>query len=591
MKTFEQLKKSGVELQHAAIWEALDRLGIGLFRLNDEGYLIQFNDAAAGMLGVDHTSGWDELHISKADRLLGSGLADQLETIIHGSSAFTRRNLSCTNNRGRFMVLNLSCIPVPSGEEGGREILGIIQDSSNSHQPVDESNYVHQELQILTVVAAALSSSSELGQIMKTILTGATASQGLGFNRAFLFLYVEQTNKLRGHMAVGPSSAEEAEHIWRQLDSMRMSLSELLDTHQSETDGNNDTITSLITDLCIDLNDDSLIRSACERGSWINLDDVAEIDPVTTAFVERLGTRKMALVPMLSKGSLMGLLVADNYITQQPISDDAVQLLQVLANQAAVAMERAKLYDTERERAEELQRANALLAESQDQIIKIEKMSVIGELTSAVAHELRNPLTIIGGFANLLLKSNLTDEQREYLNIISSEIKRTESVLVHVLDFSRASQNENRPIDFSSLAERNLHLLLGRLRRPDVSMSLSLAREKLMVHGNHDQLSHAVYQLLKLVAEDVIPPGTAEVRTERKDKQACLLIKISCPDSNREKTIKSLKQIFSDNKASQRLTVLVAAETIKYHGGGYGLAVGNDGLPSLYVELPLIEED
>jgi hypothetical protein len=112
-----------------------------------------------------------------------------------------------------------------------------------------------------------------------------------------------------------------------------------------------------------------------------------------------------------------------------------------------------------------------------------------------------------------------------------------------------------------------------------------------MVHGNPDQLSHAVYHMLKLVAEDIIPPGTAEVRTERKDECACLLIKFFCPDDGKEKTIKALKQIFADNKASQRLTVLVAVETIKYHGGEFGLAVGNDSQPYLYIELPLIEED
>ena len=591
MKACETSSYPAIGLQDTVIWDGLDRLGMGLFRLNEEGYITQFNAVAAGILALDRYGVWDDLHISKVDRVLATGLADQFEDVINGSLTFVRKNLSCTNSRGRFMVVNLVGIPIRSDENAGKEVLGIVEDCAIAHHEADDPSNVHQQLRILSEVAAALSSSFELGQILKIILTGATASQGLGFNRTFLFLYDEEADKLRGHMAVGPSSAEEAGRIWKRLDSMRLSLSELLDAHQSEAGNGTDALTSLIADLHVDLNGDSLISSACKSGTWINLEKVEEIDPVTTTFVEKLGTPRIALVPMVSKGTLMGLLAADNYITQQSISDDAVQLLQVLANQAAVAMERAKLYDAERERAELLERMNLQLAESQDQIIKIEKMSVIGELTSAVAHELRNPLTIVGGFANLLLKSNLTDEQREYLNIISSEIKRTESVVDHVLDFSRASKNENRPIELSGLVERNLELLRGRLRQRNVEMSLSLAQEKLMVHGNPDQLSHAVYQMLKLVAEDVIPPGTAEVRTERRDERACLLIKFFCPDDGKEKTIKALKQIFAGNKASQRLTVLVAVETIKYHGGEFGLAVGNDSLPYLYIELPLIEED
>ncbi len=578
-------------MQDTVVWDGLDRLGMGLFRLNEEGYVTQFNAAAADILALDRYGVWDDLHISKVDRVPATGLAEQFEDVINGSLTFVRKNLSCTNSRGRFMVLNLVGIPTRSGDGADKEVWGIVEDCTSSDREAADPNNVRQQLRILSEVAAALSSSFELRQILKIILTGATASQGLSFNRAFLFLYDEEADKLHGHMAIGPSSAEEAGRIWKRLDSMRLSLSELLDAHQSEAGSGTDALTSLIADLHVDLNGDSLISSACKSGTWINLEKVEEIDSTTTTFVERLGTPRIALVPMVSKGNLMGLLAADNYITQQPISDDAVQLLQVLANQAAVAMERAKLYDAEHERVEQLERMNLQLAESQDQIIKIEKMSVIGELTSAVAHELRNPLTIVGGFANLLLKSNLSDEQREYLNIISSEIKRTESVVDHVLDFSRASKNENRPIELSGLVERSLELLLGRLRQRNVEMSLSLAHDKLMVHGNPDQLSHAVYQILKLVAEDVIPPGTAEVRTERKDKRACVLVKIFCPDDSKEKTIKALKQIFSDNKASQRLTVLVAVETIKYHSGEFGLAVGNDSLPYLYIELPLIEED
>ncbi len=591
MEACETSSCTPIGLQDNVVWDSLERLGMGLFRLNEEGYVTQFNAIAAGILAIDRYGAWDDLHISKVDRVLATGLADQFADVINGSLTFVRRNLSCTNRRGRYMVVNLVGIPIPSAENAGKELLGIVEDCAVADREADGSSDVHQQLRILSEVAAALSSSFELGQILKIILTGATASQGLGFNRAFLFLYDERAAKLRGHMAVGPSSAEEAGRIWQRLDSMRLSLSELLDAHQSEATRATGALTDLIADLHIDLNEDSLVSSACKCGSWINLEGVEEIDLTTTAFVDRLGTPRVALVPMVSKGSLMGLLTADNYITQQRISDDAVQLLQVLANQAAVAMERAKLYDAAHERAEQLERMNERLAESQDQIIKIEKMSVIGELTAAVAHELRNPLTIVGGFANLLLKSNLTDEQREYLNIISSEIKRTESVVDHVLDFSRASMNENRPLELSGLVQRNLELLRGQLRQRNVEMSLSLAHEKLTVHGNPDQLSHAICQILKLVAEDVIPPGAAEVRTERRDKRACMVIKFLCPEDLREKTIKALKQIFTDNKASQGLTVLVAVETIKYHGGEFGLAVESDSLPYLYVELPLIEED
>jgi len=469
------------------------------------------------------------------------------------------------------------------GDEGFRAV-------GDTQAPFDEACLLKQELQILTDVAAALSSSSELIQILKVILTGATAAQGLGFNRAFLFLYEAKSNELVGHMAVGPTSPEEAGSIWRNMDAMRLSLEELLDSKQGKPDKPSDAISHLISDFRIELDDGSAIGRACLDSRWLNLTVTGETDPVTRAFARRLDSDRLALVPMVSKDHLMGLLAADNRITGQPVSDESVQLLQVLANQAAVAMERARLYDNQQKRSQELEHINRLLAESQDQIIKFEKMTVIGELTSAIAHELRNPLTVVGGFANLMLKSELPEENREYLNIISSEIRRAETVLDQVLDFSRASKSENRPVDFSQLVQRSQELLRGRLAPRELPMHLSLAGEALTVFGNGDQLAHSVYQFLKLVAEELTPPAHAEVRTERNENRATMLIKIQCPDDGSHPAARTLQRIFTQNRTSQRLTILVAGETIKYHGGNFGIASGDDKAPSLYIELPLMKE-
>ncbi|MFH1374791.1 MAG: histidine kinase dimerization/phospho-acceptor domain-containing protein [bacterium] len=574
----------------AAVWAIADCLQWGMFRINQEGYIVQYNNVAGDIMAFDAGVPWEDRHVSSVDRILDIGLAEQCPAILQGDSPFLRQNLNCTNSHGRFMVLDLAAVPVNGSSAGNREIMGFVRDRSVHSEHPDHSQGERLQLGIISEVAAALSSSIELSQVLKIILTGATASQGLGFNRAFLFLYDVAGNKLRGHLAVGPRSAEEAGHIWNRLDSMRLSLSELLDTDQEETGTRMDSLTDLITNLEIDLEADSLISRACRDGVWINLEKAGSLDAVTTTVAQCLETRCLALVPMISKGHLRGLLAADNSITRQQISDDAVHLLQVLANQAAVAMERARLYDAEKERAEQLELMNAQLAASQDQIIKIEKISVIGELTSAVAHELRNPLTIIGGFTNLLLKSELNDEQREYLGIIAGEVKRTEAVVDHVLDFSRASREESRPLELSALVQHCLDLLAGRLRQRQVEISLSQARDKLMIYGNHDQLVHAIYHLLKLIGDDVIPPGIAEVRTELRDGRASVSIKIVCPDNGREKAIKALKQLFTGKRSSQHLTILVALETIKYHGGDYDLAIGSDGLPLLSIELPLTVE-
>lgn len=244
------------------------------------------------------------------------------------------------------------------------------------------------EVCILAEVSSALSSSYALSQILQVILTGATASQGVGFNRCFLFLYDEKQDELRGHMAVGPSSVEEANRIWQQLENQPTSFGELLAERQTGNEQQVDPITRRIEGMTISLAEPGLVRTICAEHASVNLEETTERDSGTVALLERLGTASAAIIPMTANGKLMGLLIADNQITGRKISDRDVRLLHMLANQAAVAMERAKLYESQLERVDELFMMNQLLADSQEQLVTTEKMSFVGELTSAVAGEL-----------------------------------------------------------------------------------------------------------------------------------------------------------------------------------------------------------
>jgi hypothetical protein len=69
------------------------------------------------------------------------------------------------------------------------------------------------ELNTIEEISQALHSTMKTDDILRIILTGATCKEGLGFNRAFLFLLNEGDNCLEGKMAIGPSNAEEAGHL------------------------------------------------------------------------------------------------------------------------------------------------------------------------------------------------------------------------------------------------------------------------------------------------------------------------------------------------------------------------------------------
>jgi signal transduction histidine kinase len=446
------------------------------------------------------------------------------------------------------------------------------------------------EVCILAEVSSALSSSNALSQILQVILTGATASQGVGFNRCFLFLYDEKQNELRGHMAVGPSSAEEAKQIWQQLSTTPISFGELLAERQKANEGQVDPITRRIEGMTISLVEHGLIRTICSEHTSINLEETTERDTATVTLLERLGTTSAAIIPMTVNSKLMGLLIADNLITGRKISDRDVRLLHMLANQAAVAMERAKLYESQLERVDELFLMNQLLADSQEQLVTTEKMSFVGELTTAVAGELKHPISVIEGFASILNHTALTDDQREYLRILHQETKRLESVVSRLGEFCNVSRLPYRNFDFNELIQELVNTNRGRDRRLETMISLTVCSESLPVMGNRAQLSMAIEQILKLIIDELPTPIHIELRTESVRQIATLYIRLTYQEQNAAMCGKSLQSMLTSRGNSVRLPALFAGETIRFHGG----TVGCDILPNanvlLYFSLPLTHQ-
>jgi signal transduction histidine kinase len=112
--------------------------------------------------------------------------------------------------------------------------------------------------------------------------------------------------------------------------------------------------------------------------------------------------------------------------------------------------EELEAYLSERKRAEEQ------LIEAQEELVRKERLSLLGQLSGSVGHELRSPLGIISN-AVYFLKTVLPeadDTVREYLDIIKSETKNAERIITDLLDFSRAKRPQSKRIAIDELLRR-----------------------------------------------------------------------------------------------------------------------------------------
>ncbi|NJL46043.1 MAG: GAF domain-containing protein [Leptolyngbyaceae cyanobacterium SM2_3_12] len=106
-------------------------------------------------------------------------------------------------------------------------------------------------------------------------------------------------------------------------------------------------------------------------------------------------------VPILNQGHLIGILYLENSLTIGAFGRDRQELVQLIATQAAISLENARLYGSLEqkvaERTQELSQALADLQSTQDELVQAEKMAVLGQLTASVAHEINTPLGVIRG--------------------------------------------------------------------------------------------------------------------------------------------------------------------------------------------------
>jgi len=329
------------------------------------------------------------------------------------------------------------------------------------------------ETRFLHELGSVLQSSVDLDEVLSVALTAITAGKGFGMNRAFLLLADQERHLLRGHLAIGPRSIEEAGQTWQEIVSNDMDLQTMARSFQqyklrSERDKFQDILDKLVVPLD-DLN--HIIVRVFEDKYPLLVHDAFNNPAVDPAFARLMGVDTFLVLPLISRHRRIGAIIADNFITHRPITDDDLRSIETFAFPVAFAIERASLYDRLQEQVDKLQLANQKLQEQQELLVRMEKMALVGRITSSVAHSIRNPLTVIGGFARSILKTTApTDAKRGFIESIVTETQQLEGVLDEVLTYSDSLYPTRDMWDVNQLVETAQREIQDRLIRQDFTV-------------------------------------------------------------------------------------------------------------------------
>ena len=148
--------------------------------------------------------------------------------------------------------------------------------------------------------------------------------------------------------------------------------------------------------------------------------------------------RSVLAAPMIAKEDLIGAIYVDTRLSSRLFGENDLALLGAMANQAAVAIQLARLYEDLQARNRELQEAMQELQETQDELIRAERLSVVGRMASSIIHDLKNPMTTIKGYASLLGREGLPHDTRErFSNMITRSVDTFVEMTQEILDYAR----------------------------------------------------------------------------------------------------------------------------------------------------------
>lgn len=467
-----------------------------------------------------------------------------LEALSSGKKQFSETQLITERGERRY-IQNITT-PVKDKKNTITHLLKLSLDVTVQEEKV------HQ-LSLLRKLEELMQGTLQIDRLLHLILTCVTAGTALGFNRARLFLVDKERDIVYGKMAVGPSSLEEANRIWSEIAKKYEKLEDLI--RASDDNYREDTPLHMITRLmAYSLRDENEVIVSCVKNKKIIWERNAFHNPnIDKKYVNMIGANEFVCIPLIAKDETIGVICVDNLYSKKPVIEEHIQSLTTFASYAALAIENAVAYKKLSEKVRQLE-------ETQDRLIRSERLAVIGNMSAYVAHEIRNPLATIGGFARSILRaSNQDDQIRQNAGIIVEEVSRLERILANIMDFSKPVESVKVASQINEILENTCSLMEPYFKNGHIKLTKLFSSIIPQIVIDPTRIKQVFLNLIKNAVESMPGGGTLTLETEVEDEH----IRINITDTGEGMTSEIMQNIF------------VPFFTTKVDGTGVGLAVSH----------------
>lgn len=411
------------------------------------------------------------------------------------------------------------------------------------------------QLSLISQISGSIQKDDEIDMVLHAILTAVTSGSGLGFNRAMLFLSDDLETQLIGRMAVGPDSFDEALEIWGAAQKIEPNIIEEM-KGATPIERKGASFYNKVLGYKINLTDNPLFRQALVSQKSVHIINSYADSRVTPAFRDFIDVSEFLIAPLTAGNRSIGIIIVDNKFNQAPIEHDTIELLSIFSVQAALSIESCHSLSSVKEQMSKIK-------SRQEAIVESEKLAAVGRIAAHIAHEIRNPLVTVGGYARRILQQAQTLPKPEKIeqaaNVILQESERLEKTLSNVMDFTRPATHIERYNNLNEIIIDTHSLLKNVFQERKVECILDLGEDIPLVKSDYNQLKQVILNLYQNAMDAM--EGGGKITTKTYLNETGNIAYITIADTGQGISDENLERLFDP------------FFTTKITGVGLGLAV------------------
>jgi two-component system NtrC family sensor kinase len=280
------------------------------------------------------------------------------------------------------------------------------------------------------------------------------------------------------------------------------------------------------------------------------------------SLLSTLGLGTAILIPV-ARTNLHSVLFAARDVTgtERPFRGADLEMFFVLARQAVVAMENARLYEDLRDYVRQVE-------DSQQALLRAEKMAAAGRLTASIAHEVNNPLQSVQNCLHLAGREDLpAEKRREYFALAQTELERLMKTMQRMLDFYRPGAAKVTDVDILELLKHVLSLTSQQLGQRQIEVEADLPESLPRIYAVSSQIQQIFFNLI-LNSLDAMPGGgKLIIRAGEYENGIEITFQDTGPGIPESRRNNIFEPFFSTKEGGTGLGLTVSYNIVTAHGG------------------------